>query len=231
MIRERPILFSAPMVRALLDGRKTQTRRIVKPQPPTEVRDAGVICSATTSSNGLWSWLDDTSLEWASIVGGYFRCPYGVPGDQLWVRETCRAEELPSGLDGVRYIADDAFRAIENSQKAADQWCELNAYSDRTGATVPPIHMPRWASRILLEVTDVRVQRLQDISEADATAEGTPCYVCGGVLDGRREADCHCFHRKATASDYRCLWEQINSADSWDANPWVWAISFKRILP
>jgi hypothetical protein len=89
--------------------------------------------------------------------------------------------------------------------------------------------MPRAASRITLEVTGVRVERVQDISEADATAEGTPCYVCDRPMDGRSEDDCHCFHRRAAASDYRMLWESINGAGSWDANPWVWVIEFRRL--
>jgi hypothetical protein len=92
-----------------------------------------------------------------------------------------------------------------------------------------PIHMPRQASRILLEVTDVRVERLQAISDADAVAEGTPCYVCGGPMDGSSEDDCHCFHRKASALDYRGLWEHIHGSGSWDANPFVWAITFRRL--
>lgn len=89
--------------------------------------------------------------------------------------------------------------------------------------------MPRAASRITLEVTGVRVERLQDISDADARAEGTPCYVCRGALDGLSEDDCHCFHRKATASDYRALWESINGPGSWEANPWVWVVEFRMV--
>jgi hypothetical protein len=85
--------------------------------------------------------------------------------------------------------------------------------------------------RIELDVTGVRVERLQAISDADAAAEGCPCYVCGRTMDGRSEDDCHCFHRKADARDYRDLWESINGDGSWDANPWVWVVEFRRVQP
>jgi len=173
-MKERPILFSAPMVRAILAGTKTQTRRVVK-------------CDIRGPSDPMdtWDWYDKKG-KWAGAHGRGFPfkktnaallCPYGQPGDRLWVREACLAEELPDGLDGVRYLADEAFLAIESTQEGADRWLALRYYGKRPSPvapvkTVPAIHMPRWASRITLEVTAVRVERLQDISIADAMAEG-----------------------------------------------------------
>lgn len=162
----------------------------------------------------------------------------------LWVRETCRAHEItdreadndtfrlgfeqpPYGLDGVIYLADGSFRAIENTREASDAWLIMNTYRGKRGATVPPIHMPRWASRILLEIVAVRVERLQDISEADALAEGihagagefAGCYWCSPAMSGTTAKEC-----------YARLWDGINPG-SWDANPFVWVLEFKRVMP
>jgi hypothetical protein len=212
-MKERPILFSAPMIRAILDGRKTQTRRIMKPQP-----------DAVLDGEPYWH------------IGGYrtrigakrpFVCPYGQPGDRLWVRETCRAEELPSGLDspetlGVRYLADDCFIPIGNTPESGDVWLDLRYYGKRASPvapvkTVPAIHMPRWASRITLEITGIRVERLQDISESDALAEG---------IDPKFPPD----EQWANAARMRFadIWESINGQGSWDTNPWVWVVEFRR---
>lgn len=175
-MKERPILFSAPMVRALLDGRKTQTRRVVKPQP-TATREEAI---RTYGKGGTFI-----------LEAGFFgvRCPYGQLGDRLWVRETwgaCAGSPV--------YRADD------------------NATCPDGGRWKPSIHMPRWASRITLEVTGVRVERLQDISEEDAIAEGVP-------------------EQRGDPWAFQCLWDSINGARercSWAANPWVWAITFSR---
>lgn len=217
-MKERPILFSAPMVKALLAGRKTQTRRIAKFTPAGHLKEL----------DGHRRWHPDDPE--ATLA-----CPYGRPGDRLWVRETCSAYEVPDppegsefaeqhgydpefppcGLDGVIYKADGAFREIENSPEAGAAWHKLYTYRGKKGATVPPIHMPRWASRITLEVTEVRVQRLQIISEADAVAEGL--------------TDDECFQGAVPA--YAALWERINGTGSWEANPYVWAVSFKVTTP
>lgn len=205
---EKPILFSAPMVRAILEGRKSQTRRIMKPQP-----------DAVLDGEPYWH------------IGGYrtrigarnpFFCPYGQPGDRLWVRETCRAEELPSGLDGVRYLADDCFIPIDNTEEACDAWIDLSYYSKQASPsapikTVPSIHMPRWVSRITLEITGIRVERLQDISESDALAEG---------IDPKFPPDEQVAN--AARMRYADIWESINGPGSWAANPWVWVVEFGR---
>lgn len=220
-MKEHPILFSASMVREILKGRKTQTRRVIKPQPKGTVFFDG-------------QWLDHGYGE-AGDTGMY--CPYGQPGDRLWVRETCSAEELTAetekdrsldGLDGVRYAADGHFEPIKNTPEAADAWVILNAYRGKHGATVPAIHMPRWASRITLEITDVRVQRLQEINIPDAMAEGiknlcTPDHNDYGIL-GLAIAQHH-------VRAFSLLWDAINASHGfgWNANPWVWALTFKRV--
>jgi hypothetical protein len=208
-MKSRHIMFSAPMVRAILEGRKTQTRRVaIKTSQPHVVY-------ATDFDQ------DECLLEIEnSLIGKRYwnGCPYGKPGDQLWVRETCRAEELPSGLDGVRYAADGAFREIENTHEASDVWVKLNGYRGGKGLTVPTIHMPRWASRITLEITGVRVERLNEISGADCIAEGIIESDAPQYAFGLHDA-------------YRDLWESINGPGSWDANPWVWVIEFAVVKP
>lgn len=210
-MKERPILFSAPMVRAILSGAKTQTRRVVKDR---YIDAAPPAC--------FFQWLRAN-------------CPYGTPGDVLWTKETwrprishaCAMDACDCADVSVDYAADGASRWFSEEQIATG-WLMPKAAA---WGNVSPLFMPRWASRLTLEITGVRVERLQDISEADALAEGTPCYVCGGPMNGLSEADCHCFHRKAKPSDYRDLWESINGAGSWDANPWVWVIEFRRVTP
>ena len=191
------MLFSAPMVRAILDGRKTVTRRIVK------ARD----------------------LEWMDVHQGLRepdnaeRCPYGQPGgDRLYVRETWAA---PHAYDHLppRLIPQDAR-------------IHYAATEDRGGLLWrPSIHMPRWASRILLEITEVRVERLQEISEADAKAEGADCLTWSGI-EGTA-ADLIDWPLKEVAHPHRngfaVLWESINGPESWNANPFVWVVTFRRI--
>jgi hypothetical protein len=192
-MKERPILFSGPMVRAILDGSKTQTRRVAK----HPLAQAAVRINSYKGQSEFDCILPDGT-------GGIIQCPYGNPGDRLWVRETWAHERDGTGCPddtGVLYRATDPGWDDEGTGL---RWR-------------PSIYMPRWASRITLEITAVRVERLQSISEADARAEGvTPNAFeqtsdnWGGVL-------------------YRRLWEQINGPGSWHANPWVWAITFQRL--
>lgn len=176
------------MVRAILEGRKTQTRRIVKgTRWLSEAIDV-------LNIEGSPSWTDGTG--WDSCV----RCPYGAPGDRLWVRETWADMGWPPTGPQYAYRADP-----DSSDNDAQRW-------------KPSIHMPRSASRITLEVLNVRVERLQDISEEDAKAEGV-------TLKGMSRYD-------GEARDaFEALWCGINGAESWDANPWVWVIGFKVIKP
>lgn len=201
-MKSRPILFSAPMVRALMAGTKTQTRRPLRDGTWLDPKE-GVIrmCSVGNGVTGFQS----------------VACPYGVPGDQLWVRETwahhVQAQSAERDEDGPFVYAADGPQALQ--ARLASKW-------------TPGIHMFRWASRITLEITAVRVERLQDISEADALAEGvTPKWEPG--CSGRLMEAFRGFSFRPAASAYADLWESINGAGSWDANPYVWALSFKRV--
>lgn len=214
--KERPILFSAPMVRAILEGRKTVTRRPIKPS----MRGFDVSFELHQQDDGSWrpmhtfdeSCMDDQGTEHPVV------CPFGKPGDRLWVRETwycdhfevlCGPYLKPADLD-VSEARDDGTLVY-----AADG---LTPYEADQPVWKPSIHMPRWASRILLEVTDVRVERLQEISEDQAKAEG-PDLPVAEHLDA------------AWGVQFRRLWESINGPEAWTSNPWVWVVEFKRIEP
>ena len=241
--QEHPILFSAPMVRAILENRKTQTRRVIKPQPEFYVNSdaAALLAKGRLLSVASGGWID------------FVKCPYGVPGDRLWVRESIwqkklwtepyypghyacgeyidhgmtlrwfepwmlnrengeKGHDIIYGLDEtigdhVRYIAtDDAPDPIE--EKYEYQWC-----------TRPSIHMPHWASRINLEITGIRIERVQDISEQDAITEGVSPSICPPYD--------HIAHKAA----FMTLWDSINKKRgySWDSNPWCWVIGFRRV--
>lgn len=218
VVKERPILFSAPMVRALLDGSKTQTRRAVK-LPRT--RDAFVL---EDHGAGWWPYQSDDGESSLCNDGMEhpYTCPYGKPGDRLWVRENGweRPERTPRQMrEGADTWAPYYFDADGLSWSDAE---DLKAWGFKRR---PSIHMPRWASRILLEITNVRVERLQDISESDARAEGCDPWNDLAGVSGVTVAELVWGYRRA----YAHLWDQINGAGAWDANPWVWAVSFKRI--
>ncbi|MBY0483473.1 hypothetical protein [Nitrosomonas sp.] len=186
--KERPILFNGEMVRALLDGRKTQTRRVCKGQ-------------RELSNN------HDFQLD---------RCPFGKSGDRLWVRETWQGplfdDEIPEDWNSDKYKTPEYCY-----YKASGDSCDFTDADDNfVERWSPSIHMPRWASRILLEVTNVRVERLQDISEEDAIAEGIISPMFGSDLD-----------RMQYRAGFQNLWESINGKGSWDLNPWVWCITFE----
>lgn len=206
-MKERPILFSAPMVIALRAGRKTQTRRIVKSQPPPD--SPGLVFSEPYSEiYGVPTWF----VGWGNAV--QVSCPHGMPGDRLWVKETFA--EKPQRPGTYAYRATDA---------------RPRDYRGRAMKWKPSIFMPRVASRIALELAAVRVERLHDISEADAQAEGVrpffETYDCIGrdqVLPGGTR----CSESPYRAS-YEMLWEEINGDGSWLANPWVWVETFARV--
>lgn len=217
---DHPILYSGPMIRALLEGRKTQTRRVVKPQPPVgHVYVGRVLCSTHRADEGKWTW----AVEQAAMLrdAHRVRCPYGQPGDLLWVRETFRGARGYDGMPPSKWGNKPIWYSADGDPDA-QRWWHL---SDRGK---PGIHMPRWASRLTLRITDVRVERLQNISEADAIAEGiSPKWEPG--CSGRLMEAIGGFSFRPAASAYADLWESINGPGSWDANPWVWAISFDVI--
>jgi len=211
-MNEKPILFSGEMVRAILSGRKTQTRRVVTPQPKNDLSWAkrGEKYASTFFAS-----------EYA-MRGEIARCShYGQPGDRLWVRETWRCEERGEyGIDGVHYQADDAFIVIENTQEAADAWIDAKREGDPWR---PSIYMPRWASRITLDVVSVMVERVQLITGSDVYFEGVgvPYTTNSGIAK----------YQESQRAEFSKLWDSINAKRGfgWDVNPWVWVIEFKVV--
>ncbi len=203
-IKERPILFSAPMVRAILEGRKTVTRRAVKGQyleGPWSVRRASH--PRTEGHTHDW-WLPTGSQPYTALNP----CPYGKRGDRLWVREThsfVPDPEEPAGYSQVLYAAD----------------------GQRYGKNRPSIHMFRRDSRILLEITDVRVERLQDISEDQAKAEGVRLYTDHAELGEWWHVDGIDTYSADPRKSFELLWSSVGG--EWGANPWVWVVEFKRV--
>jgi hypothetical protein len=194
-MRSRPILFSAEMVKAILDGRKTQTRRIVK------LTDSGRVKAPGSSLN--WH-LDDPNATLA--------CPYGQPGDQLWVKETWRTTHHYDNQSPRQLMAVPIRYECDGAEKDFIDWWD----SDQPGKVRQSIYMRKWMSRISLEITGIRIQRLQKINEKDAWAEGVwpnpkPQTPISGIIR------------------FESLWCSIHGRQSWDANPFVWAITFRRI--
>lgn len=223
-IVHRPILFSGPMVRAILDGRKTQTRRVIKPQPdqsvlvdgavlhPRRITDVSV-CYHGKREWGLFS--DDSNMPCFA-----YDSPYGEVGDRLWVRETAKATATEEGIDCIHYMADDHCRSIMVSEYGP--WRKMRAYGGGHSRAVPSIHMPRWASRITLEITGLRIERLNAITPDDAKAEGVEC--CEHFEKAKRGHPLN-----AHWVGFAWLWKSINGEQSWLANPWVWVVEFKVV--
>lgn len=230
-VRERPILFSGPMVRALLDGRKTQTRRVVKLNPPADAHEV-FFWSGEGLRRAGWSNVSEPGL-WARRNGrdGYIRhvghCPYGVPGDRLWVKETHYLTDNGDEEFAV-YAADESEVGRHLEHVASLERAHRDIDWSRHRKLRPSIHMPRWASRLTLSITDVRVERLQDISEEDCLSEGLerlPPDLHARAWRGAGQPRMPGLIPHYIAA-YRDIWNQINGPDSWDANPWVWAITF-----
>ncbi|MBT0725114.1 hypothetical protein HH682_11950 [Rosenbergiella sp. S61] len=205
-IKERGIIFNGEMVRAILSGRKTQTRRIITPQPELTVGSGfswkGAIFGAGSDDR-------ETNRNFAHV-----RCPFGKVGDRLWVRETFTF--------GMCTESTLAYRATHKPSDLQEGWYETIKWR-------PSIHMPRWASRITLEITDIRVERLQDISTRDALAEGLHQLPASGrycLAPGMQY-----FGEVSHSSKevYSWLWESIYGQDSWQSNPFVWVVEFKRV--
>ena len=196
-MKERPILFSAPMVRALLDGRKTQTRRAVKGEP--------------------LRWLNEAGFTPGFVADpGNCLCPYGAPGDRLWVRETFSG---PWGCETLRPRHWPEGEPIWFWADGNPEW------GDWTRPR-PSIHMPRWASRLTLRITEVRVQRLQTIADHDCLAEGVLETDFYEQAERKVSAGAPWSPERLAFAD---LWQSING--TWEVNPWVWAVSFERVKP
>lgn len=212
-MKERPILFKGELVRAILEGRKTQTRRLVKPS---------TVAWLGSNAGGMDSAID--------------HCPYGSPGDRLWVRESwgdadhyyqghvndCPSVVAYSTRDAIQFDADEPT-PIAATDMASWNWDKMKWR--------PSIHMPRWASRIDLEVVEVRVQRLQDITEEDAREEGLDEWIPCNVITGLKGVRLGGAFRQATCREhFAWLWDIINGKRAtWASNPWVWAITFRRV--
>lgn len=213
-MKERPILFSGAMVEAILDGRKTQTRRILKKQPPADTFRMDTY-HHPDGQHYFWAWKEAFSgcelhTGWEPIC-----CPYGKPGDRLWVREAW-AEIRPPG---------SPWPATMYVYRAGD------TRTDFGGPWKPSIHMPRKACRIELEIAGVRVERLNDCSEEDAVAEG---IEHNPALDPIGPSKWRFYGRPHTGTScpvdsYCSLWESINGAGSWKADPWVWVVEFRKV--
>lgn len=202
---ERPILFSGAMVRALLTGTKTQTRRVVKPQPTGFVGGPGVtLCDSSPAPLVPMN-------DFAGTCGQEIICPYGQPGDRLWVREGYSGPHWMTGVPPREWIPGTPIWCWADGNPLHGDWTKPK----------PGMHMPRWASRITLEITGVRVERLQDISEADAQAEG---WTMRPEVSTDPQV-----HKEAARDWFMDLWESINGPGSWDANPWVWVVEFRRL--
>lgn len=219
-MKERPILFKGPLVRAILSGQKTVTRRVIK-----QAKGSSLSVEMLESGQALLSWLVGHGPGYE--VGEQLKfvdCPYGVVGDRLWVRETwyCDHFEVQKGP----YLQPADMHDLDQSREdgelvyAADG---LTPYEQDQPVWKPSIHMPRWACRILLEITEVRVERLQDISRADIRAEGLQCPP------ELASDDVSPNYRDWYPAAWRELWE--STGGDWNANPWVWVVEFKRVTP
>lgn len=222
--KHTPILFSGPMVRALLDGSKTQTRRVVKAKH--------------------LPWLENSLMNFLDGKWNQRPMPYGKVGDRLWVRETWAHYQTVNSrrrYDGASFseVSDGAAGYRADGHETIDDFrqhiklmsgCDLEDVAINGDRWRPSIHMPRWASRITLEITGVRASRLQDISEADAIAEGIEPFTDFHPTDHWRRYDKGTFNSYCgPIESYASLWESINGPGSWNANPWVWVLEFKRV--
>ena len=224
-MKERPIIMSAPMVRALLEERKTQTRRVLNPQPSHDQYHVWRGRVTRDEEHRMWCWKDLALENIWDFPNGEDRkelalhCPYGVPGDRLWVREAFLIDDrtlitgpLPRVEPNLDWQDCTYYRADGECCEQIPE-CACAEYDGKTPWR-PSIFMPRWVSRITLEITDVRVQRLQEISEEDAIAEGYEVAFGPGMF----------------SRAFDSFWDSINAKKHpWASNPWVWAITFRGV--
>jgi hypothetical protein len=204
-MKEHPILFSTPMVNAILEGRKTQTRRVIKPQPHSDSYSISKVPYYIELENHWNKWSITDEHGETRLVN----CPYGKPGDILWVRETFAP---PTKTNCTEYKAD---------------WLgdELKAFFDKDHKWKPSIHMPKDAARIWLQIIDIRVERLQDISHESAIAEGIELLPNGNYQNYLKKIKIPSW--PTAYHSFQSLWESIHSSESWNKNPWLWVVEFK----
>lgn len=214
--KERPLLFSGPMVRAILAGTKTVTRRVYRPREGSPYEIMG-----EDDSGKPWPmWLDPNhGPEYHPV-----RCPYGSPGERLWVKETY----------ALHRIHDETSPSTVFPTLLSGCWYRADGEPDmRIGRWRPSIHMPRWASRLTLEVVSVRVERLHELTEEDAQAEGVERWVTGSGWQEYGLSEAQLLTQgpplPTARLSFKSLWESINGPGSWEANPWVWVVSFRRL--
>ncbi|WP_395223915.1 hypothetical protein [Klebsiella pneumoniae] len=244
-MKERGMIFNGEMVRAILDGRKTQTRRIMKVQPSEDFTPMNM--ALETDYKARWytpgvvdkdGYLQPVSKEVFGVSNeneGY-SCPFGAVGDRIWVREAFRVHSRATDVATLVYKASERNSWTEQTHRVPVAVCNKPATPEKW---TPSLHMPRWASRILLEITDVRVEQLNAISPEDAESEGLERTNFTGFgdepgLPSYPEPDVYFDPLKKQWKEYppeafAGLWESIYGEGSWQANPWVWVISFKRV--
>ncbi len=199
-MKERGMIFNAEMVRALLDGRKTQTRRPIK-WKQTRFTEIG-----EREDGSKWPWSEDAE----HACDFWHPCPFGAVGDRIWVREAFRVHSRATDVATLVYKASERNSWTEQTRRVPVAVCNKPATPEKW---TPSLHMPRWASRILLEITGVRVERLRSMSQDDARAEGV--IAASGPMEA--------------GLAFRELWDSIYGEESWKANPWVWVIEVKRV--
>ncbi|MFT1010982.1 hypothetical protein [Enterobacter hormaechei] len=214
-MKERGMIFNGEMVRAIIDGRKIQTRRIMKPQPAND------IARGTFPNTEAYGLVSTMKHKFGSTTAHL--CPFGQPGVRIWVRETFRVHSRATDVATLVYKSSERQSWTEQTHRVPVSVCNKPAVIEKW---TPSIHMPRWASRILLEITDVRVERLNSISEEEARSEGV-----GRLREGfwKNYQPGWTQHQISARGSFATLWDSIYGSGEWDRNPWVWVITFKCI--
>lgn len=234
---EHGMIFNAEMVRAILDGLKTQTRREVKLNLDIARLATTYDWATSLAANHYQGLAEEQIQQKAESLRGVIHpvilgngqmvsiiCPHGKPGDRIWVREAFRVHSRATDVATLVYKASERNSWTEQTHRVPVAVCNKPATPEKW---TPSLHMPRWASRILLEITDVRVERLNAISQEDARAEG---IIDGGCLNCGEPEPCGCANPEPDATDaFAYLWQSIYGQESWNANPWVWVIEFERV--
>ncbi|RNI26602.1 hypothetical protein [Rufibacter latericius] len=237
-VKERPILFKGEMVRAILEGRKTQTRRGVK----VDAKRISPRIGADDMPTGTF-WV--SSKDFDNVIVDEIKCPYGKVGDRLWVRETwCESVDINAVdcFEGRPHIPTDFFdngkvrSAYIHRADGETEWVDDDGFSTERSFWKPSIFMPRQACRLVLEVTSIRVERLQDISREDAIAEGISHkfggwrnYLNPKLIFSQFEYEVQGETIPAPVMSFNSLWISINGEESFEANPWVWVVEFKKV--